>query len=121
MDGSRIVTDWLRQMQQQRVIAVIRSPSLSLGWAMAQAALEGGIGCVEVAWTSAQAQELLQRLRSAFPDRYIGAGTILDRQQLQGAIAAGAQFCFSPVMDPRLIQASHRQGVPFIPGALTPT
>lgn len=118
---SQNFSPWLDRLTTQRVVAVLRSPSVELGWAMAEAALAGGITCLEVAWTSDRPADLLARLRSAYPDRCLGAGTILSMAHLQEAIAAGAQFCFSPVTDPALIQRSSHQGIPFIPGALTPT
>jgi len=112
---------WVERVQRQRVVAVLRSPSLNLGWAMAQAALAGGMDCLEVAWTSDRPGALLRRLREAYPDRCLGAGTILTLAQLEAAIAAGAQFCFSPITDPVVIEYARDRKIPFVPGAATPT
>lgn len=51
----------------------------------------------------------------------VGAGTVLRREQLDDAIAAAADFAVAPVLDHDLIGAALERGVPFIPGALTPT
>lgn len=118
---SAVGATWLQRVQRQRVVAVLRSPSLNLGWAMAQAALAGGIDCLEVAWTSDRPAALLERLQAAYPDRCFGAGTILSIAQLDAAIAAGARFCFSPVTNPDVIDHALSRGIPFIPGALTPS
>ncbi len=42
-------------------------------------------------------------------------------QQLQDAIASGAQFLFTPHVDSAMIKAAQENNVPIIPGALTPT
>jgi 2-dehydro-3-deoxyphosphogluconate aldolase / (4S)-4-hydroxy-2-oxoglutarate aldolase len=112
---------WRQRLQDHRLVAVIRSPTLDLGWNMALAAMAGGLEILEIAWTGEDPGGLVTRLRQEFPDRSIGVGTLLYPEQLQGAIAAGAQFCFSPHTDPLLIQGAIDRDIPFIPGALTPT
>lgn len=51
----------------------------------------------------------------------VGAGTILRREQLDAARQSGADFGVSPVLDVELVHAAVAGGLPFIPGALTPT
>ena len=51
----------------------------------------------------------------------LGAGTVLDRRACGQAIAAGARFVVSPVTDPPVLEQAHRDGVPYVGGALTPT
>ena len=49
----------------------------------------------------------------------IGAGTIIEADQIQAAANAGAGFLVSPGVTPRLIEAAARSPVPFLPGAAT--
>ena len=51
----------------------------------------------------------------------VGAGTVVDLAQLAAAQAAGADFAVAPLLDPALVRASVEAGLPFIPGAMTPT
>ena len=51
----------------------------------------------------------------------VGAGTVLRRSQLDDAAAAGADFAVAPILDHDLLAAAVERGLPFIPGALTPT
>ena len=51
----------------------------------------------------------------------VGAGTVLRRAQLDDAAAAGADFAVAPILDHGLLAVALERGVPFIPGALTPT
>lgn len=51
----------------------------------------------------------------------VGAGTIRTEEQLWAAFAAGAAFGVSPTINRELVVAAIAAGLPFIPGAATPT
>jgi 2-dehydro-3-deoxyphosphogluconate aldolase/(4S)-4-hydroxy-2-oxoglutarate aldolase len=112
---------WLSQLQKNRAIAVIRATEMSLGWQMALAVASEGMQLIEITWNSERAAELIEKLRAELPYCTIGTGTILNLQQMRHAIAAGAQFLFTPHVEPAIIQAAVAAGVPIIPGALSPT
>ncbi|TBR58894.1 keto-deoxy-phosphogluconate aldolase [Westiellopsis prolifica IICB1] len=112
---------WLTQVKKHRAIAVIRASKLELGRQMALAMASGGIKLIEITWNSANACELISKLRSELTDCIIGTGTLLNLEQLYQAITAGAQFLFTPHVDPRMIQAAVAENIAIIPGALSPT
>jgi len=119
--SSTLMNLWQTILPQQRAIAVIRSPELTIGLGMAEAVAAGGMKLIEVTWNSHQPQELISQLRARLPHCIIGAGTILNNSQLQDAIACGAEFIFSPHCDRDLIQNAIAQEIPVIPGAFSPT
>ncbi|MCC5649084.1 bifunctional 4-hydroxy-2-oxoglutarate aldolase/2-dehydro-3-deoxy-phosphogluconate aldolase [Nostoc sp. XA013] len=112
---------WLSQLQKHRAIAVIRAPKIEVGQQMAMAVASGGMQLIEITWNSDGAGELISQLRSELPACTIGTGTLFNVQQLQKAIASGAQFLFTPHVDPEMIRAAQEEDVPIIPGAMTPT
>lgn len=112
---------WLSLLQQYRAIAVIRAPKKELGEKMALAVVAGGMQLIEITWNSDRAGELISQLRADLPHCVIGTGTLFNVQQLEDAIASGAQFLFTPHIDPEMIKTAVAKGVPIIPGALTPT
>jgi 2-dehydro-3-deoxyphosphogluconate aldolase/(4S)-4-hydroxy-2-oxoglutarate aldolase len=112
---------WLSHLKIHRAIAVIRAPKMVWGEKMALAVASGGMGLIEITWNCDRAPELISQLRSQLPNCMIGTGTLFNVQQLQEAIACGAQFLFSPHTDPDMIKAAVAQNIPIIPGALTPT
>ena len=114
-------TFWLQQLQQQRAIAVIRAPDFALGQQMAKAVAAGGVRLIEITWNSDRPAASIAQLKAELPDCWIGAGTLLTLDDLQDAIAAGAQFLFSPHGDRSLIRAAAAQGLPLVPGALSPS
>lgn len=107
--------------KKHRAIAVIRASQLELGRQMALAMASGGIELIEITWNSANASELITKLRSELPECTIGTGTLLNLEQLDNAISAGAQFLFTPHVDPTMIQVAVAENIPIIPGALSPT
>lgn len=113
--------DWHALLQQCRAIAVIRAPQLESGYQMAKAAASGGIRLIEITWNSDRAPALIHKLRLQLPHCTIGAGTLLQEAHLQEAIAAGAQFLFTPHVATNLIQTAVSHNVPLIPGAFSPT
>jgi 2-dehydro-3-deoxyphosphogluconate aldolase / (4S)-4-hydroxy-2-oxoglutarate aldolase len=112
---------WLSLLRQQRVIAVVRSGQLEQGIQMAKAVATGGIQLIEVTWNSDRAPELITQLRTELPHCWIGAGTLLTVAQQQQAIAAGAQFLFTPHVDVTMIKTAAEQEIPLVAGALSPT
>lgn len=112
---------WLTLLQQTRAFAVIRATKIEQGREMAFAVAAGGMQLIEITWNSDRPAELIQQLRVELPDCIIGTGTLLNLDQQKQAIAAGAQFLFTPHVDPVMIQTAVAHSIPIIPGALTPT
>ena len=112
---------WLELLKQQRAIAVIRSPNVAIGIKMATAVAKGGISLIEITWNSTEPAQLVRELKTQLTDCVIGVGTILTIPQLEEAIAVGAEFCFSPHYEQKLLATGIAAYIPMIPGALTPT
>ncbi|MGC8713015.1 MAG: bifunctional 4-hydroxy-2-oxoglutarate aldolase/2-dehydro-3-deoxy-phosphogluconate aldolase [Leptodesmis sp.] len=112
---------WFLALHRSPVIAVIRAPEFTVGLKMAKAVVAGGIQLVEITWNSDRAADLINHLRQKLPNCLIGAGTLLTLEQEQQAIAAGAQFLFTPHVSGELIQNALSQQVPIVAGALSPS
>ncbi|HAC62014.1 MAG TPA: keto-deoxy-phosphogluconate aldolase [Cyanothece sp. UBA12306] len=112
---------WRGLLVENRAIAVIRTLDLEIGLKMAKAVAAGGINLIEITWNSREPAQLIAQLRQELPQCTIGTGTILTTEQLELAIAAKVQFCFTPHVSPNLIQTAIQAQIPIIPGALSPT
>jgi len=88
---------------------------------MARAVAAGGMRVIEITWNSDRAAEMIDHLRSEWPDYPIGAGTLLTVADVRDAIAAGAQFLFTPHVSPDLIRTATAENIPLVAGALSPT
>lgn len=113
--------NWWQVLRQERVIAVIRSLNIDLAISLAKAVSAGGIKLIEITWNSTEPAQIIQQLSLELPDCWIGTGTILTVDELKEAILSGIRFCFTPNINPTLIQIANQAKIPIIPGALTPT
>lgn len=84
---------------------------------LADALVAGGIQVFEIVLRTPSALEVIARLRDHVP--ILGAGTVLDRNQMDAAKQAGAQFCVSPGLTPALHAAAQDLAMPLLPGAVT--
>jgi 2-dehydro-3-deoxyphosphogluconate aldolase/(4S)-4-hydroxy-2-oxoglutarate aldolase len=101
------------------IVAILRAPSADGFAAVADVLVDAGITALEVTLTSRGAIAAVAGLRRQLPASVaVGAGTVLSADDAKAAVDAGAEFLVSPVVDAELIGNS---GVPFIPGACTPT
>ena len=60
-------------------------------------------------------------MRENYPDMIVGAGTVLYKEQVDRALAAGAQFIVSPGFNPKIVAYCIEKNVPIFPGCVTPT
>src|SRR5207249_11337966 len=113
----------LDPLLQSGVIAVVRvSEAVRLGPA-ARARGAGGVGAVGVTLTAPGPIATIADLAAdaGLAGCVIGAGTVLDESAARYVIDAGARFVVSPTLNPAVIRACRDRGVPYMPGALTPT
>jgi len=86
--------------------------------ALAEALVEAGLPVLEVTLRTTAALDAI-RAMSQVPGAIVGAGTVLNEDQLGQAIDAGSRFIVSPGLTEALGQAAVRSGVPFLPGVAT--
>lgn len=103
------------------IVAVVRAPSAKRAEGIARELIESGLSVIEVAFTVPDAAEAIGRLSDAYPEAFVGAGTVLRPDQAKAAIRAGARFLFSPGLHPNVGDVAKAEGTPYIPGVLTPT
>ncbi len=88
---------------------------------LAKALCEGGVPVAEVTFRAAGADVAIRLMREACPEMLVGAGTVLTTEQVDKALAAGAQFVVTPGFDPELVAYCQEKELPIFPGCTTPT
>lgn len=88
---------------------------------MAQALLEGGINVFEITLRSDVALEAIKLISAHFPQALVGAGTVINVEQYDQVVAAGAKFAISPGSTPKLLAHAMQHTIPLIPGSATPS
>jgi 2-dehydro-3-deoxyphosphogluconate aldolase/(4S)-4-hydroxy-2-oxoglutarate aldolase len=86
---------------------------------LARALVKGGLPVLEITLRTAAALEALKLIAADVQGAVVGAGTVLNADQLDQAKRAGAQFVVSPGCTPALAQAVRTSGTPFLPGVQT--
>lgn len=104
------------------VVAVLRAPHASEYAPVIEALIRGGVRSIELTLSTDGVFEQLPAIAARFgTEAEIGVGTITDAAEAQRAMDQGAQYLVTPAMDPNVVEAAVRRGVPVFPGGLTPT
>ena len=82
---------------------------------IAEALVAGGLPTIEVTLRTPAALGAIRAMRDVH-GAIVGAGTVLDCDQLQAAIDAGAEFHVSPGLTDSLGRAAAKAGLRFLPG-----
>ena len=88
---------------------------------LAKALCEGGLKCAEVTFRTEAAQESIRIMANEYPDMMVGAGTVLNIEQVDSAVMAGAKFIVSPGFDPEIVDYCIKKDIPVVPGCMTPS
>ena len=86
------------------------------------AALEkGGIKVAEITFRTACAEECIVLASKECTNMLIGAGTVINADQCERAIKAGAKFIVSPGFSKAVYDVCAKYDIPLLPGIATPT
>jgi 2-dehydro-3-deoxyphosphogluconate aldolase / (4S)-4-hydroxy-2-oxoglutarate aldolase len=102
-------------------VLCVRLGDAETALAAAEAAVRGGLRCIEIAMTTPDAAGVMLALADRCPHATVGAGTVLTVADAAAAAAAGARFALSPVTDAAVVRWCAEAGVLAVPGAATPT
>ena len=80
-----------------------------------------GINCAEITFRTACAAEAIAYAVKNYPDMSIGAGTVINAEQCEAALAAGATFIVSPGLSVAVAKICNERNIPYYPGCVTPT
>ena len=80
-----------------------------------------GINTAEITFRTACAAEAIAYACKNYPDMAIGAGTVINAEQCEAALKAGAQFIVSPGLSAAVAKICKGKNIPYYPGCVTPT
>tara|TARA_E500000318_G_scaffold55350_1_gene51428 strand:+ start:299 stop:943 length:645 start_codon:yes stop_codon:yes gene_type:complete len=104
-----------------KIVPVIRTPSADLAIRACEWLLDAGLQALELTFTTPDADRVIETFARTAPDALIGAGTVRTPEQAKAAVDAGAAFLVSPGAAPGVGEAAAKAGIPYLPGAATPS
>ncbi len=111
----------LQKLLKRPIIPVIVIDDVEAAEPLAEALLAGGIDIIEITFRTAAAAPAIERIRKAFPQMLVGAGTVVTPEQAQRAIDAGVDFGLAPGLNPDTVKFFAQHATLFIPGVMTPS
>lgn len=103
-----------------KLVVVARASAASDYEPVLAALAEAGVQSVELTLTTPGTFDAFAALRSSF-DGDLGIGTVTNLDQLERAIAVGADYVVTPITSTALVEHAVAAGMPIVPGGLTPT
>ena len=108
-------------MGQLPLIAILRGLTPAEAPAIGQALVDNGFAIIEVPLNSPEPLHSIATLTRLFPHTLIGAGTVLNAQQVQDVHAAGGRLVVAPNFNPAVVAQALALNMVVLPGVATPT
>lgn len=103
------------------VVPVIAIDDPQKALPLADALLAGGLPVAEITFRTQAAGQAIAAMSAQRPSMLVGAGTVLNHEQVDEAVEAGARFGLAPGLDLDTLNYAKSRDLPFAPGIMTPT
>jgi 2-dehydro-3-deoxyphosphogluconate aldolase/(4S)-4-hydroxy-2-oxoglutarate aldolase len=104
-----------------RIVPVVTIERAAQAVPLAEALAKGGLPVIEVTLRTAEALKAIDAIAKQLPEIVLGAGTLLQPDDVTRAADAGARFLVSPGLTESLAAAAKASLLPFLPGVATPS
>mmetsp|Transcript_40933 Transcript_40933/g.73795 ORF Transcript_40933/g.73795 Transcript_40933/m.73795 type:complete len:256 (-) Transcript_40933:194-961(-) len=125
LDRAKSIEEYNKTLQtfaNIRTCAVLRTPTSDACPKAMQACIDGGMKIVEFTLTTPNCLDHLTNFRQKYDgDVMVGCGTIMNTDDAEAAVDAGAEFIITPVMLPDVIEWCAARNIVVVPGCQTPT
>lgn len=112
----KMTEQFIKEISNYGIVPVIKIDRVEDAIPLAQALRDGGLPVAEVTYRTDCAEAAIKAIHQEFPDMILAAGTVLTCEQVDSAVAAGAQFIVSPGLNPKIVEYCNSISVPIIPG-----
>jgi 2-dehydro-3-deoxyphosphogalactonate aldolase len=108
-------------LAQLPLIAILRGLTPAEAPAIGHALVSSGFAIIEVPLNSPEPLKSIAALTEQFPQTLIGAGTVLNVQQVKDVHAAGGRLVVAPNFNPAVVAQALALNMVVLPGVATPT
>lgn len=111
----------IKQISNLGVVPVIAIDDASNAVDLAKALLAGGLPVAEVTFRTAAGQQAIENIAKNVPEVLVGAGTVLNVEQVKQAVSKGAKFIVSPGFIDEVVDYCLQNNIPVLPGTSNAT
>lgn len=116
------IDEVIRRIEEVGIVPVVRAASVEEATRAVEAICAGGIPVVEITMTVPNAVSVIREVAKQHGSKVlIGAGTVVNADQAESCLRAGAEFLVSPGLSAPVLSVARAAEKLAIPGALTPT
>jgi 2-dehydro-3-deoxyphosphogluconate aldolase/(4S)-4-hydroxy-2-oxoglutarate aldolase len=109
------------KLDETGIAAVVILDKLEHTRPLVESLLLGGVNAIELTLRTPAALDAAKIIKADYPEMMLGFGTVINLDQVKAIVDIGADFAFAPGCNPRIIDAAQKNGLPFVPGVMTPT
>ena len=111
----------IEKFKQLPLLGIIRGIEISAVKPLVDAVLQAGMQTIEIPMNTPDAGNIIKQIIKSAKNRLtVGAGTVLNKDDLKIALKSGASFIVMPTNVPEVMQYCVKHSIPVFPGALTP-
>ena len=109
------------KLAEIKIVPVLVLNSVEEGLKVGEILVSEGLLAAEITFRTAAAESVIKAMSEKFPELYIGAGTVLNTDDLKRAFDAGAKFAVAPGFNPTVVKSAIENSYSFAPGICTPS
>lgn len=115
------MNDVIKKVGDIGLVPVVVIDDSELAGSAAKALKDGGLDIMEITMRTEQGIESIKKVKKAYPDMLVGAGTVLTVEKAKESVDAGAEFIVSPGLNTELVEWCLNNNIAITPGVATPT
>lgn len=109
------------KIERYKIVPVVTIQKIEDTAGMLEGLLKGGLPVAEICFRTDCAEEAIKLAVKKYPAMLVGAGTVINGEQCERAVKAGAKFIVSPGLSKEVAKVCREKNVPYLPGVVTPT
>ncbi len=109
------------KLREAGVIPVLVLEDVDSGLKLLEVLSKAGLKAAEITFRTKAAPAVIREAKKRFPELYLGAGTVLNKDHLKEAFDLGASFAVAPGFNPVIVKEAADKGYAFSPGVATPS
>jgi len=116
MSFEKNCADAVAVLEKIRIVPVLVLNDVDRGLKMCEVLMQCGLPAAEITFRTKAASRIITEAAKRFPELYLGAGTVLDIDELNRAFDSGAKFAVAPGFNPAVVSEAVRNAFALAPG-----